>query len=115
MQMAIHRFRGLTEAFSKKLPNLKAAVALYFAYLQVLPHLSDFACYSRDGSTYRPTFGRSPNFSRNHNSIVPRHHGAYGVLLASWEKGKAAPILLSAKESYHGVVDWTEVENLGAV
>src|SRR3989442_3117238 len=32
MRMAIRRFTRLTNAFSKKLPNLKAAVALHFAY-----------------------------------------------------------------------------------
>ncbi len=32
MRMAIRRFTRLTNAFSKKLENLKAAVALHFAY-----------------------------------------------------------------------------------
>lgn len=32
MRMAICRFTRLTNAFSKKLANLKAAVALHFAY-----------------------------------------------------------------------------------
>jgi hypothetical protein len=32
MRMAIRRFTRLTNAFSKKLLNLKAAVALHFAY-----------------------------------------------------------------------------------
>jgi hypothetical protein len=32
MRMAIRRFARLTNAFSKKLANLKAAVALHFAY-----------------------------------------------------------------------------------
>jgi len=32
MRMAIPRFTRLTNAFSKKLANLKAAVALHFAY-----------------------------------------------------------------------------------
>ncbi len=32
MRMAIRRFTRLTNAFSKKLDNLKAACALHFAY-----------------------------------------------------------------------------------
>ena len=32
MRMAIRRFTRLTNTFSKKLANLKAAVALHFAY-----------------------------------------------------------------------------------
>jgi hypothetical protein len=32
MRMVIRRFTRLTNAFSKKLANLKAAVALHFAY-----------------------------------------------------------------------------------
>jgi hypothetical protein len=48
MRMAIRRFTRLTNAFSKKLDNLKAAVALHFAYynfcrvhssLRVTPHM----------------------------------------------------------------------------
>jgi hypothetical protein len=32
MRMGIRRLTRLTNAFSKKLPNLKAAIALHFAY-----------------------------------------------------------------------------------
>jgi hypothetical protein len=36
MRMHMRRFTRLTNAFSKKLENLKAAVALHFAYYNLL-------------------------------------------------------------------------------
>jgi len=44
--------------------------------------------------------------------IVARRHGACGVLLAAWKKGKAARFFALQK---NGVSDWTEVNDLHAV
>ena len=39
MRMSMRRFTRLTNAFSKKVENLKAAVALHFAYYNLVrPH-----------------------------------------------------------------------------
>jgi hypothetical protein len=44
--------------------------------------------------------------------IVARRHGACGVLLAAWKKGKAARFFALQK---NGVSDWIEVNDLHAV
>jgi hypothetical protein len=50
MRMAMRRFTRLTNGFSKKLDNLKAAVALHFAYYKLGARSSDLARHARDGS-----------------------------------------------------------------
>jgi len=42
---------------------------------------------------------------------VARQHGAYGVLLAAWKKGKA-PLFFSLHPRQG---EWTEIAELGAV
>ena len=55
MRMAIRRFTRLTNAFSKKLENLKAAVALHFAYYNFCRVHQTLARHARDGSgNHRP-------------------------------------------------------------
>lgn len=44
MRMSMRRFTRLTNAFSKKLRNLKAAVALHFVYNFCRPHRSLKGC-----------------------------------------------------------------------
>ena len=43
IRMSIRRFTRLTNAFSKKLDNHKAALALHFMYLQLRPDSQDAA------------------------------------------------------------------------
>ncbi len=50
IRMAIRRFTRLTNAFSKKLDNHKAACALHLRVLQFLPDTHEPSCDSRDGS-----------------------------------------------------------------
>jgi IS1 family transposase len=50
MRMCMRRFTRLTNAFSKKLENLKAACALHFAHYNFCRVHSSFARDSRDGS-----------------------------------------------------------------
>jgi hypothetical protein len=47
--------------------------------------------------------------------IVGRQHGACGVLLASWKKGKAARFFSLRKKTANGLVDWTELSDLSTV
>ncbi len=49
VRMRLHRFTRLTNAFSKKLENMKAAPALHFCLVQLLPRPFIFEGYSRDG------------------------------------------------------------------
>ena len=50
MRMHMRRFTRLTNAFSKKWQNLKAALALHFAYYKLLPSPPDDPRYASDGS-----------------------------------------------------------------
>jgi hypothetical protein len=50
MRMAMRRFTRLTNAFSKKLSHLKAAVALHFAYYNFCRVHSSPSCHACDGS-----------------------------------------------------------------
>jgi hypothetical protein len=50
MRMSIRRFTRLTNAFSKKVENHAAAVALWFMYYNVLPNPSDTSRDPRNGS-----------------------------------------------------------------
>jgi hypothetical protein len=45
MRMSMRRFTRLTNAFSKKVENHAAAVALYFTYYELRPRASDVACH----------------------------------------------------------------------
>jgi len=47
--------------------------------------------------------------------IVARCHGACGVLLAAWEKGKAARFYSLRKKARKGAPDWAEVNDLDAI
>jgi len=47
--------------------------------------------------------------------IVAREHGACGVLLAAWKKGKAARFYSLRKKATNGKPEWTEVDDLDAV
>jgi len=47
--------------------------------------------------------------------IVARRHGACGVLLAAWKKGKAARFYSLRKKASSGAPEWIEVTNLGAI
>jgi len=49
MRMSMRRFTRLTNAFSKKLENLQAAVALHFRALQSGPVAQDLACDASHG------------------------------------------------------------------
>jgi len=46
--MAIRRFTQLTNAFSKKLDNVKAVHALHFAYYKFVPNTSSAASNATD-------------------------------------------------------------------
>ena len=50
MRMQIRRLTRLTNGFSKKWGNLKAALALYFAWYNFLSCSSDFESNTCDGS-----------------------------------------------------------------
>jgi len=50
MRMMMRRFTRLTNAFSKKLENLKAAVALHFCLLQFCTRPQNASLHSSDGS-----------------------------------------------------------------
>ena len=50
MRMSMRRFTRLTNGFSKKIDNMKHAVALNFMYYNFLPDSPDATGYARDGS-----------------------------------------------------------------
>jgi hypothetical protein len=50
MRMQIRRLTRLTNGYSKKLENLWAALCLYFAHYNFLPHPFQLARHARDGS-----------------------------------------------------------------
>jgi hypothetical protein len=47
--------------------------------------------------------------------IVARKHGACGVLLASWKKGKAAQFFTLRKETSNGKPEWTGINELDSI
>jgi hypothetical protein len=47
--------------------------------------------------------------------IVARRHGACGVLLAAWKKGRATRFFSLQKKAADDIGDWNEVDDLGAV
>jgi IS1 family transposase len=53
VRMHLRRFTRLTNAFSKKLSNMKAALAIHFAHLQFLPDSSNASRYTRHASGNR--------------------------------------------------------------
>jgi hypothetical protein len=71
MRMAMRRFTRLTNAFSKKLDNLKAAVALHFAYY---------------------------NFCRVHTSLRVTPAMAAGVTDRVWELSELVDLALKEQE-----------------
>ena len=71
MRMAMRRFTRLTNAFSKKLDNLKAAVALHFAYY---------------------------NFCRAHTSLRVTPAMAAGVTDRVWELSELVDLALKEQE-----------------
>jgi hypothetical protein len=50
MRMQLRRFTRLTNAFSKSLSHLKAAVSLQFAFYNFLPSSFQHSVHSRNGS-----------------------------------------------------------------
>jgi hypothetical protein len=49
LRITTRRFTQFTDAFSKKWENHKASLALWFAFLQLLPQASDVAGNASDG------------------------------------------------------------------
>ena len=50
IRMSMRRLTRLTNAFSKKLRNLKAAAALHFCFYNLLPGSQQHQCDARNGS-----------------------------------------------------------------
>jgi hypothetical protein len=64
----------------------------------------------KGGSAARPTAEDGKRLR-----IVARRHGARGVLLATWKKGRAVRFFSLRHKSRHRLGDWIEVDDLTAI